>query len=52
DLRTTARTDSSYTTLFEAITSGYPSNRCELSAAMLLCWTIRDSLFADGELVL
>ncbi|KAK7085852.1 hypothetical protein SK128_016590 [Halocaridina rubra] len=52
DLHTTARMGPLYTILLEAVTSGLPSNQNELSAAILPCWTKRDSLYADGKLVL
>lgn len=52
EFRDAAKVDPSYTRLLECVTSGFPSHRYDLHNAVLPYWKLRDSLYADGELVL
>lgn len=52
DLRAAAREDPDYNQLVTCVTSGFPSNRYDLHRSVLPYWKLRDSLYADGELVL
>nr|XP_027212148.1 uncharacterized protein K02A2.6-like [Penaeus vannamei] len=50
--RAVASQDQDYRRLLEYVTTGFPSNRYSLHASILPYWKLRDSLYADGELVL
>ena len=52
ELRTAAREDPAYSQLLQCVTSGFPSNRYDMHNSVLPYWKLRDSLSADGELVL
>jgi len=52
ELRAVASQDQDYRRLLEYVTTGFPSNRYSLHASILPYWKLRDSLYADGELVL
>nr|XP_027211599.1 uncharacterized protein LOC113804887 [Penaeus vannamei] len=47
-----ASVDTEYACLKDGMTTGFPSNRYDLHKSLLPYWKIRDSLSADGELVL
>lgn len=50
--RTAARADPSYVRLLDCVTSGFPTNRCDLHSSLLPYWNLREDLYADGDLVL
>lgn len=52
DLRDAARMDQDYARLLDCVTSGFPSSSHAIHASILPYWKLRDSLYADGELVL
>ena len=51
-LRVAVKADSAYGRLLAYVNSGFPSNRYDLHNSVLPYWKLRDSLYADGELVL
>ena len=52
ELRNAARGDPAYVRLLDCVTSGFPSDRYALHNSLLPYWKLRDSLYADGDLVL
>ena len=52
ELRTAAAQDQDYSRLLSYVSNGFPTNRYDLHASALPYWKLRDSLYADGELVL
>ena len=52
EIRTAASQDQDYSRILQYVSNGFPSNRYNLHASALPYWKIRDSLYADGELVL
>ncbi|XP_069985567.1 uncharacterized protein [Penaeus vannamei] len=52
ELHEAASVDPEYARLKDCVSTGFPSNRYDLHKSLLPYWKIRDSLSADGELVL
>ena len=52
ELRTAASQDLDYANLLHYVSNGFPTNRYNLHSSALPYWKLRDSLYADGELVL
>nr|XP_027214367.1 uncharacterized protein LOC113807327 [Penaeus vannamei] len=52
ELREAASVNPEYARLKDCMSTGFPSNRYDLHKSLLPYWKIRDSLSADGELVL
>lgn len=52
DLRRTARQDTSYQELLQAVKSGFPSDRHTLPNALRPYWKIRAELYCDEDLVI
>ncbi|XP_076044722.1 uncharacterized protein LOC143027334 [Oratosquilla oratoria] len=52
ELRTAARVNPAYDHLLTCVSSGFPSNRFALPRSVLPYWKFRNTLSADGDLVL
>lgn len=52
EIRVAAKADPIYSRLLAYVSSGFPTNRYDLHNSVLPYWKFRDSLYADGELVL